>query len=148
MQKMTINNANVRISEDTLIFDTGEFSHVTLSIDTGVTVQYTLVLLSDGIYDRHIDIATGSTFSGTAIMVTKKSELHITTQVCGDNVTSTLALLALATNASDIRVEGVAKVDKPYRHVSTRVDQTNILLGSETRVRGIPRLEIATDDIE
>lgn len=51
-------------------------------------------------------------------------------------------------NNTSISIEAIARVSKPYRHISTRVDQTNILLGTGARVRGVPRLEIATDDIE
>jgi hypothetical protein len=57
-------------------------------------------------------------------------DLEIITEVCGDNVSSTLDLLALATDEARISVEGVAKVAAPYRHISTRVDQTNILIGT------------------
>ena len=75
-------------------------------------------------------------------------DIEIVTEICGDHASSTLDLLALATDDARISVEGVARVASPYRHVSTRVDQTNILIGTRARVRGVPRLEIATDDIE
>jgi Fe-S cluster assembly scaffold protein SufB len=55
--------------------------------------------------------------------------------------------LALSLSEQKIFVEGVAKVDEPYRHVSTYVDQTNILLGETASIQAIPRLEVATDDI-
>lgn len=75
-------------------------------------------------------------------------DIEIITEICGDDTTSTLDLLALATDDARISAQGIARVMSPYRHVSTRVDQTNILIGTGARVRGIPRLEIATDDIE
>ncbi len=49
---------------------------------------------------------------------------------------------------TNISIEGIAKVTAPYHNISTRVDQTNILIGTGARIRGVPRLEIATDDIE
>jgi Fe-S cluster assembly scaffold protein SufB len=63
-------------------------------------------------------------------------------------VTSHLSLLWLAVTGSNISLSSVARVDKPYRHIVTRVDQTNILIGESARIRWIPKLEIATDDVE
>lgn len=70
------------------------------------------------------------------------------TEIVGDRVRSDLSILALAQSGSRIDVRGNSLVEKPYRHIHTRVDQTNILLGSDVRVRGIPTLEIATDDVD
>ena len=56
-------------------------------------------------------------------------------------------LLAIAYAEAHIHIEGIARVDEAYRNTHTRVDQTNILIGENVRVRGIPRLDIATDDI-
>ena len=83
---------------------------------------------------RHIKIAEHSTFTGTGVMLDRVN-LEIITEVYGDRVTSTLDLLALATDQASISVEGVARVNEPYRQVSTRVDQTNILIGTGARVR-------------
>jgi Fe-S cluster assembly scaffold protein SufB len=59
-----------------------------------------------------------------------------------------MKILALSKNQDPIEIEAVARVEKPYRQVSTRVEQTNILLSDSAVIRAIPRLEIATDDIE
>ena len=96
---------------------------------------------------RHIAIGADTTFTGTGVMM-DQVDIEIITEICGDNAISTLDLLALASDDARISVEGVARVASPYRQVSTRVDQTNILIGTGARVRGVPRLEIATDDIE
>ena len=98
-------------------------------------------------YYRHIAIEANTTFTGTGVMM-DQVDIEIITEICGDSARSTLDLLALATDDARISVEGVARVASPYRQVSTRVDQTNILIGTGARVRGVPRLEIATDDIE
>jgi hypothetical protein len=96
---------------------------------------------------RHIAIGADSILTGTGVMI-DNIDIEIVTEIRGDSARSTLDLLALATDDARISVEGVAKVASPYRQVSTRVDQTNILIGTGARVRGVPRLEIATDDIE
>ena len=98
-------------------------------------------------YYRHIAIGANTTFTGTGVLM-DQVDIEIITEICGDSARSTLDLLALATDDARISVEGVARVASPYRQVSTRVDQTNILIGTGARVRGVPRLEIATDDIE
>jgi Fe-S cluster assembly scaffold protein SufB len=98
-------------------------------------------------YSRHIAIGAHSTFTGTGIMM-DRIDIEIITEVMWDHVSSTLDLVALATDQSQISIEWVVRVDSPYRQVSTRVDQTNILIGTGARVRWVPRLEIATDDIE
>lgn len=68
-------------------------------------------------------------------MILDNSNIEIITEICGDNAHSILDILALATSGSTISVEGVARVDSPFRQVSTRVDQTNILIGHGARVR-------------
>jgi SUF system FeS cluster assembly, SufBD len=98
-------------------------------------------------YHRHIVIGAHTTFVGTGIMM-DRIDIEIITEVVWDHVSSTLDLLALATDQSQISIEWVVRVSSPYRQVSIRVDQTNILIGTGARVRGVPRLEIATDDIE
>jgi hypothetical protein len=41
-----------------------------------------------------------------------------------------MSILAIARDGAEISVEGIARVDAPYRRVVTRVDQTNILIGT------------------
>ncbi len=64
MQKMTINNANIRITENSYLIDTGELSTVDISVEAGVSFFYTFVPTQSGHYIRHIDIATGAFFYG------------------------------------------------------------------------------------
>lgn len=86
-------------------------------------------------------------FSGKGVIV-EDGNITIQTEVMGDEVETMLDILAIATEKSQISVQGEAKVDKPYKRLNVRVDQVNILLGQDTQVRGVPRLEIATNDIE
>ncbi len=148
MQKISINSANIRISENTCIFDTGTESHVDICVEKWITVFYCFVPSKNGEYSRSIILDSDVVFHGSALLVLENGSLQITSEIRGDSTKSDLQLLTLAKNTTSTTVEGVAKVDKPYRHVSTRVDQTNILLGNGARVRWVPRLEIATDDIE
>ncbi len=59
-----------------------------------------------------------------------------------------LNFLAIATNESQIGFRGIVRVQQAYKKIFARVDQTNILVGKNTRIRGIPQLEVATNDIE
>lgn len=150
MKTIYINNANIRLNESCYIYDTGAVGHVDIVIGEWILVEYCFVA-SRGEetkkYYRHIAIWENSVFIGTWLML-DQIDIEIVTEIVWDNATSTLALLALARNDARISVEWVARVASPYRQVSTRVDQTNILIGTWARVRGVPRLEIATDDIE
>lgn len=147
MQSQLLIDANTRINENRHIIDTGELLDATIAIEKGVEVSYCFLPKSAGNYTRHITIGEGSTLQATGICI-DSTGATITTELVGDGATSTLDILAIATDNVIISVEGVAKVDKPYRKANIRVDQTNILIGENTRVRGVPRLEIATDDIE
>lgn len=119
-----------------------------ISIQAGDTLNYCLIIENDGEYTCRFHIAAWATFTGSVIVVAKAANITIETLIEGDNAKSSLQILALAGNESDISVQGISKVEKPYRKVSTRVDQTNILLGTNTHVRGIPILRVATDDVE
>ena len=149
MNTIKITNANICINESCHIIDRGDVEHVDISIAEWVEISYAYISpnIKTAKQSRHIKIWQNSHFTGTGIMMWE-SDIEIITEICGDHATATLEVLALATDKANISVEGVALVDSPYRHVSTRVDQTNILIGSGTRVRWVPRLEIATEDIE
>lgn len=134
------------ISEDTHIIDLGEVENAEILIKSGVVARYTVVPNTTRIV-RHIRSETGVDFIGKGIVI-ENTDAIITTEVIGDQVSSDLNVLAIATTNSDISVEGVAKVAKPYKKINIRVDQINILIGQDTRVRGVPKLEIETNDIE
>ncbi len=150
MQTIDITTANIRINESCHIYDNWIVDHVDIVIGEWLQVEYCFVAPADSEtkkYYRHIAIGASSKFTGTGVMM-DAVDIEIVTEIMWDNTKSTLDLLALATDDARVSVEGVARVASPYRQVSTRVDQTNILIGAGARVRGVPRLEIATDDIE
>jgi Fe-S cluster assembly scaffold protein SufB len=158
MKTIELIDANTRINESCHIIDRGIVDIASIVIGEGVQVEYCFVApahvppmnLSNNKtikLTRHITIGAHTTFVGTGIMM-DQIEVEIITEVVWDHVSSTLDLLALATDQSKISIEWIVRVSSPYRQVSTRVDQTNILIGSGARVRGVPRLEISTDDIE
>lgn len=150
MNTIQINSANIRIIENCYLYDTWDVEHVDVDIVGDVLVQYCFIGINQanpGRISRHIKIGKNTTFVGTGVLM-DTINLEVITEVCGDDVKSNLDILALITNASNISAEWVARVDLPYRHVYTRVDQTNILIGTGGKIRWIPKLEIATDDIE
>lgn len=150
MKTIEIYNANIRINESCYVYDTGSVEHVDIDIADWIEVFYCFVWQKEeniAKKNRHIKIGANSKFIGTSVLI-DPIDIEIITEICGDNTTSTLDILALAIDSTNIWAQGVVRVKEPYRHVSTRVDQTNILIGTWARVRGIPRLEISTDDIE
>ncbi len=66
----------------------------------------------------------------------------------GSDTDASLQILWLATDRSTIELDGVGKVAMWCKRVKLRIDQTNILLGTNARVKGRPVLEVATDSIE
>jgi Fe-S cluster assembly scaffold protein SufB len=150
MNTIQINDANIRINESCYLYDTGTVERVEIDIAEWIQVEYCFVAMKDEPqekYHRHVKINKNSKFTGTSVIIWKV-DIEIVTEIVWDDTTSILDILALATDSAHISVEGIVRVASPYRHVSTRVDQTNILIGAGARVRGVPRLEIATDDIE
>ena len=105
MQILSVNNANIRISENTRLFDDGSFRSVEVVVEDTVTLEYCLIAREDSIYDRKILLSEKSQFRGTAIIASKKSQLEIVTEVIADDVKSNLSLLVLATDMADISVQ-------------------------------------------
>ena len=120
--------------------------NVEIIIPENISVQYTIIPTEWKKY-RHIQIGENVKFTGKWVLV-QNTDLTIISDIVWDQAESHLEILSIAKANSNISVEGIARVEKPYRKVFTRVDQTNILIGENTFVRGVPRLEIATDDVE
>jgi Fe-S cluster assembly protein SufD len=147
MKKYNLSELSTSIGENGIIFDDGSVEDVEIYVEEWVKAHYCLVPQANKKLRRHVSIASGGEFSGSAIFCIDSGELNFTTEVCGDSVKSHLSLLSIAKNDSTLSLSGVAKVSKPYRNIITRIDQTNILIGEWANVRGIPKLEIATEDI-
>ena len=147
MKNYTISNPHEEVWESGIIFDNGMIENVEIHIEEWVKARYYLIPQIGKKLTRHIFIEKNWTFLGSSIFCVNTWELEFITEVCGDNVQSNLSLLSLAKNGFDMSLSGVAKVAKPYRNVETRIDQTNILIGEWAKIRWIPKLEIATEDI-
>ena len=146
MKTIFIQDNSVEISTDAHIVDLGEIPEVNLFVKENCTIQYTFLPKISADFVRHIKIAENVNFIGKSV-ITQNGKTKITIEAVGDNASGHLELLAIAQTDAKISVEGVAKVDSPYKNLFLRVDQTNILIGEQSVVRGVPRLEIATDDV-
>lgn len=146
MQTIYITKSEEIITQDAHIVDTGSVENATITVANGVRADYT-ILPNEGTFSRHIILDGNNNFQWNGVLV-ENSDLTIIAEARWDNSSAILDILAIATDNSKISVNGVAKVDNPYRALNMRVDQTNILIGENSVIRGIPRLEIATDDIQ
>lgn len=146
MQTIYITKSEEIITQDAHIVDTGAVANATITVAKGIRADYT-ILPNEGNFSRHIILDGNNNFQWNGVII-ENSDLTIIAEAKWDNSSANLDILAIATDNSKISVNGVAKVDNPYRQLNMRVDQTNILIGENSVVRGIPRLEIATDDIQ
>ncbi|PID84299.1 hypothetical protein CSB09_01615 [Candidatus Gracilibacteria bacterium] len=148
MSSPLLHSQALTITENMTLLDTGEFETAHITIDPNISLRY--IYLGNNLPNRKrtLSVHSGAKLTGSAIIFGKKSGLQIESEILGDNAYSQLNLLGIATEKSDLSITGNAKVEKPYRNTKTRVDQKNILIGHSAKVQGIPRLEIATDDIE
>lgn len=147
MKTHILTEQNLEISENLSILDFGETENTTITIGKNLKVNYTFVPKTGGTKNRYFFFGEGVEFAWKGVVV-EDVTTKIVTECCADETTSTLDILVIATDNAKVSVDGVAKVDKPYQNLSMRVDQTNILIGENTTIRGVPRLEIATDGVE
>lgn len=148
MQKTALTHPSEQINTDSIIIDDGEISDVEISIAENIQVNYLFFPRKNGTFSRRFHLATWARFSGSGILMRKEIHVTIETVLEWDTIESSLQILALAQDNTNISVKGISSVEKPYRAISTRVDQTNILIGKDTQVKGTPILQIATDDIK
>lgn len=147
MKILAITESAHTVDQDCHIIDTGEVTVCDITIQDGIEVSYCLLPKQSGDHVRYISIASNSTFRGSGIFLDNTAS-QVTTEIVGDSAFSRMDLLAIATDNTDLSIEGIAKVNKPYRTANIRVDQTNVLIGKNTKVRGVPLIEVATEDIE
>lgn len=148
MQILSITTSHLDITEDTTIIDRGTLDSCNISVSGNVHVRYVFIGDTDKNYTREFHLAHGVHFEGGAVIYANDISYHATTYIEGDNVTSNLMILGLARSLAKLDIRGSSVVDHPYRHIVTRIDQNNIFLGEGGSIRGMPILEIATDDIE
>jgi Fe-S cluster assembly scaffold protein SufB len=136
------------LGTDSVIIDDGSLEEIDITIAENTEIRYLFLPRRSGTFSRKFHLAEWSRFSGSTVLALKQCNLTLETSIEWDNIESVLAILALAQNDTHISIQWISSVLKPYRKISTRVDQTNILIGTNTTVRWIPILNVATDDIE
>ncbi len=147
MQKIFVNASEMHISSDCYLIDNGEIATAHITSEKNIKIHYTHIPQENCENIRYFSLAESVDFCGNSV-ISVNGKYIFTTEAIGDGVHSALNILGIASHEAHISAEGIAKVDKPYKQLNMRVDQTNILIGDKSIVRGVPRLEIATDDIE
>ena len=130
------------------IFDRGESENLTFQIGKNECQKYVFVPEKDGTYFRHFILSEWSVFRGGAIVLWANMVLKMYVSIEWSHSEASIVLLWLAKSWSNIEIDGIGSVKEGSKWVKLRVDQTNILLGKNARVRGRPVLEVATDSIE
>lgn len=148
MQIVPLTTSELHITSDTTLLDRWEVTTSEIHVSPGIRLHYVFIGETDGSYVRAFHLAEGVRFDGGAVIYAQDISYRATTYIEGDNVSSHLQILGLARTTAKLDIRGSSIVDAPYRHTVTRVDQNNIFLGEGGSIRGMPVLEIATDDIE
>ena len=144
----TLTTSTLTITEDTIILDDGALEESTIIVSPGVKLQYLIVPTQSTNTTRVFHIGSGSTFIGAGVYYHTNMVQKLSVIVNGNDVTASLALLSLLSDHAKISVDGIGRVENGSERIHLRVDQTNILLGTDISVRGRPVLEIETDSIE
>lgn len=77
MQKITINNANIRINKDSIIFDNGDLTYVTIFIEENVSLKYCFVPQSPGEFHRLFEIEAGAKLVANSVVVVENMNLEM-----------------------------------------------------------------------
>ena len=144
----TLTTSTLTITEDTIILDDGILPDLTITVPQGLKLQYLIVPLTSSKNTRVFHIGSGSTFIGAGVYYHTDMVQKLSVIVNGNDVTASLALLSLLSDHARISIDGIGRVENGSERIHLRVDQTNILLGTDISVRGRPVLEIETDSIE
>ncbi len=148
MQITPLITSPLTLTIDTVLLDRWEVEQVEIVVSPGVSLRYVFLGERDGNYERRFILSEGVTFVWGAVIYGKKITYAATTDIRWDHVDAHLQILGLATDNARLDIRGSSQVLTPYRKVKTRVDQNNIYIWHGGVVRGIPVLQIATDDIE
>jgi SUF system FeS cluster assembly, SufBD len=148
MQITPLTTSSLTLTADTVLLDLWEVECVEIIASPGISLSYVFLGERDGHYERRFILSEGVTFLGGAVIYGKDITYSATTDIRGDHVDAHLQILGLATDDAHLDIRGSSQVLSPYRQVRTRVDQNNIYIWHGGVVRGVPVLEIATDDIE
>ncbi len=144
----TLTTSTLTLTEDTTIFDDGSLGSCTITVSPGITLQYLLVPQTSTQNTRIFHIGSGATYIGAGVYYHADMVQKMSVIVHGQDVKASLSLLSLLRDHAKISVDGIGRVEQGSERIHLRVDQTNILLGTDISVRGRPVLEIETDSIE
>ena len=144
----TLSTSTLTITEDTIILDDGTLEDLTITVPPGMQLQYLIVPTQSTNNIRVFHIGSGAIFIGAGVYYHTDMVQKMSVIVNGNDVKATLNLLTLLRDHAKISVDGIGRVEKGSERIHLRVDQTNILLGTDISVRGRPVLEIETDSIE
>ncbi len=144
----TFTTSTLTITEDTIFFDDGMLPELTITVPQGLKLQYLIVPSQSTNNTRVFHIGNDATFIGAGVYYHTDMAQKLSVIVNGQDVKATLSLLSLLRDHARISVDGIGRVEKGSERIHLRVDQTNILLGTDISVRGRPVLEIETDSIE
>jgi Fe-S cluster assembly scaffold protein SufB len=147
MKKIELNQADMSITEDCWILDRWENSDAILQVCAGCSVHYLYLPQVSGKYTRRILCQEGTNISAYGIIVSDRGSHDISLEILGNDVQSSLQILAILRSGDRLDICPVARAEQSYKNIIARVDQTNILIGDGAYIRAVPRLEIATDDI-
>jgi len=148
MQIVPLTLPEIILTESATYIDRGDCSTVRIHVSSGVILHYVGLFDTNGSYTREFILEEDAVFGGGVVVYGSDVSYQATTRIVWDSVTSRLQILGLAGDGARLDIRGSSIVDAPYRHTETRVDQNNIFLGEGGSIRGMPVLEIATDDIE
>ncbi len=144
---MSCNNPKILVN-NTPILDQGDDLFREIRIRKWECLKYLILPQQDGKYERKFIVEEWAIFRGAAIVIWSNIVLKMSVSIEWSDSEASLSLLGLATSGVSIEIDGVGRALPGCENVKLRVDQTNILLGNNARMRGRPVLEVATDSIE
>ena len=143
-----ITTSPLTISENTIIFDDGILGELEITVLEWVILQYLIVPNASMNNTRIFRLQSWTTFLGAGVYYHADMVQQMSVIINGKDVKASLNLLTLMRSHAKIAVDGIGRVEKGSERIQLRVDQTNILLGTDISIRGRPVLEIETDSIE
>lgn len=101
----------------------------------------------NGYQKRNFYIESGAHIDVRGLIIWTDIVSQLSFIVEWERIIAHMDLLAFAKADSKIQIEWTAQVKSWSSQIDVRVDQTNILLGNNAKVRGMPVLQVATDDV-
>ncbi len=144
---MTLSTSTLSLDTDTILFDDGSLPEAIIELKSSIKCNYFLLSKENHVTKRQVFLKSKSIFKGSWIYIWSDMVSQMTVNIHGSDTEASFSLLALATENSKIKIDGIGQVEMGSKNITLRVDQTNILLWKNTIVQGKPVLEIATDSI-